>query len=81
MLFVGFCGRFLRPTLGQRDPNEYAVDLHRSLGASPVRRDPPSPVVREQLGRRFRPGSLRRQLGLVGALWEAGRRRCTVVTL
>jgi hypothetical protein len=46
---VGFFGRFLCPMLGQCDPNEYAVDLRRSPDASPVRRDPPSPVLREQL--------------------------------
>ena len=41
MLFVGFCGRFLRrtPDLSKHDLNEYAVDLRRSLGANRVRRD------------------------------------------
>jgi hypothetical protein len=49
MLFVGFCGRFLRrtPDLSKHDLNEYAVDLRRSLGANRVRRDPPSLVARE----------------------------------
>jgi hypothetical protein len=49
MLFVGFCGRFLRQTLdlSKHDPNEYAVDLRRSLGANRVRRDLPSLVARE----------------------------------
>jgi hypothetical protein len=49
MLFVGFCGRFLRQTLdlSKHDPNEYAVDLRRSLGANRVRRDLPNLVARE----------------------------------
>ena len=49
MLLVGFCGRFLRQTLdlSKHDPNEYAVDLRRSLGANRVRRDLPSVVARE----------------------------------
>jgi hypothetical protein len=49
MLFVGFCGRFLRrtPDLGKHDLNEYAVDLRRSLGANRVRRDLPSLVAGE----------------------------------
>jgi hypothetical protein len=49
MLFVGFCGRFLRQTLdlSKHDPNEYAVDPRRSLGANHVRRDLPSLVARE----------------------------------
>ena len=49
MLFVGFCGRFLLQTLdlSKHDPNEYAVDLRRSLGANHVRRDLPSLVARE----------------------------------
>jgi hypothetical protein len=49
MLFVGFCGRFLRQTLdlSKHDPNEYAVDLRRSLGANHVRRNPPRVIARE----------------------------------
>jgi hypothetical protein len=49
MLFVGFCGRFLRrtPDLSKHDLNEYAVNLRRSLGANRVRRDLPSLVARE----------------------------------
>jgi hypothetical protein len=49
MLFVGFCGRFLRrtPDLSKHDLNEYAVDLRRSLGANRVRRDLPSLVAGE----------------------------------
>jgi len=60
MLFVGFCGRFLRwtPDLSKQDLNEYAVDLRRSLGANRVRRDLPSLVAREP--RRNQPQSLPR---------------------
>ena len=60
MLFVGFCGRFLRwmPDLSKHDLNDYAVDLRRSLGANRVRRDLPSLVAREP--RRKQPQSLPR---------------------
>ena len=70
MLFVGFCGRFLRrtPDLSKHDLNEYAVDLRRSLGANRVRRDLPSLVAREQLGRQLRPGSFDDSLVLLGRL-------------
>ena len=34
--------------LSERDPSKYAVDLRGSPSGSPVRRDPPSLVVRER---------------------------------
>src|SRR5215472_14004182 len=92
MLFVGFCIRFLRRTLNlsKHDPNEYAVDLRRSPGASPVRRDPPSLVARELVGNAQtlipgisfspyrnprKPGSVRRRLNRPGGICDRSNLR------
>jgi len=64
-------------SLSERDPSNYAFDLPRGPGANPIRRDPPSRVVREQARcRLLHRASPAVSFSLFGLGGVAGRRFC-----